>query len=388
MPVLVQARAGDLSLIGPMAWSKVDITARYNAVGAWSVVLPASPQNYALADIADLGVVIDWNGVYRFSGYLETWNPSKSIDDSGKVTDSITLSGADDLGLVANRDARPDPTAAWSAQTTSSSDAKSGPLETVIKWFVNRNAGPGALAGRRAPHLSVATDGARGGTVSFTARFGDGVDLALMSIIRLLVASGGPLGVSVAQSGSGLVFDCYEPRDLTSTAWFSFDLGNLRAASLADTTPTTTNALVRGSTTFIEVTSTDSGNAWRYAETVVDQSSSTDATEMTQAGQDAIAQGSGGAQLQISTVDLPRLAFGADYGLGDSVTVEIRSGVTYPDIISAVQLVADSTGSTYTETVTPTVGMSSSDSADDGTATAKLAAEVRRLEQQIKRLQS
>ncbi len=388
MAVSVQARDGDLILVGPMTWSKVDLTARYNAVGSWSVTLPATPQNYALADISDLGVVIDWNGVYRFSGYMETWNPSKSVDDTGKVTETITISGADDLGLIANRDARPAPASAWSAQTVSSSDAKTDKLETVIKYFVNRNAGPAALAGRRAPHLTIATDLARGGTVSFTARFGDGIDLALMNIIRLLVASGGPMGVFVTQVGSDLVFDCYEPRDLTSTAWFSVSLGNLRSVTLTDTTPTATNALVRGSTTFIEVTSADSANPWRYAESIVDQSSSTDSTEMTQAGTDAIAQGAGAAQLQIATVDLPKLAFGTDYGLGDMVTVEIRDGVTYPDIISAVQLVVDATGGAYTEAVTPTVGAAGSDSASDATATAKLAAEVRRLAQAIKRLQS
>lgn len=388
MAVSVQARDGNLDLLGPMTWTRVDLTARYNAVGSWSMLLPATPANLALVATPNLGVLINWNGVYTFSGYVETWNPSKSIDESGKITDTITLAGADDLGLIANRDARPAPAAAWSAQTGASTDTKTDKLETVIKWFVDRNAGSSALVGRRAPHLIIGTDLARGGTVSYAARFGDGVDLALMSIIRLLVASGGPLGVSVVQDGSDLVFDCYVPRNLSTTAWFSFSLGNLRSASLTDTTPTTTNALVRGSTTFIEVTSPDSVNAWRYAESIVDQSSSTDSTEMTQAGTDAIAQAAGAAQLQISTVDLPNLAFGAHYGLGDTVTVEIRDGVTYPDIISAVQMVAEATDTAYTETVTPTVGSSGSDSGDSATATAKLAAQVRKLEQQIKRLQS
>jgi hypothetical protein len=86
--------------------------------------------------------------------------------------------------------------------------------------------------------------------------------------------------------------------------------------------------------------------------------------------------------MSITTLDLPRLAFGRDYGLGDKVTVEIAPGVTYPDIVTAVQLTAEG----HAETVTPVIGATDADSGEDSTVTARLAARVRVLERQLQTL--
>jgi hypothetical protein len=387
--VSVEVRDTNLVSKGPLTWTKVDATTRYNRVGAWSITIPDTPTNRVLANITDLGVLVNWNGVFTFTGFLEDWNPVRSIDaTTGAYVDSLVLSGADDLGVVANRIAYPNPAVVWTSQTAGGSDLQTGHCETVIKHFVNLNAGPGALTGRRAPHLTVATDLGRGTTVSYAARFANGVDLTLMNIIRLLVATGGPLGVSVVQSGGNLVFDCYVPRDLSQTAWFSPQLGNLRTFNLSVANPTATNALVRGASTFTESLGTDAGNAWRHTELLIDQSGSTDATQITQAGTDAIAQGAGSTHLQLQAVDLPQLAFGTHYGLGDRVTVEIQPGVSYTDIVTAVQLVADATaGTAYTETATPTIGVSEADIGSDKTALSMLAAEVRAIRKALQRLQ-
>lgn len=388
MPVSVTIRDGTLKSLGPLVWTKVDVTARYNRVGSWAITVPVTPATWALTSTQDLGVIVNWNGVFTFSGFMETWNPTRTVDpQTGAITDAIILSGADDLGLIANRYAYPNPLVAWSSQTNSSADAQTGVhCETAIKHYVNVNAGPGALPARRAPYLTIAADSARGGIVSYTAKIVNGTDLALMNIVRFLTATGGPLGCSVTQVGGSLVFDCYVPRDLSRTAWFSPDLGNLRTYNLSSSTPTLTNALVRGQTTYAEVAGTDATNAWRHLEGLVDQSGTTDLNQINQAGTDAIAQGAGAAQLQLQTVDLPRLRFGVDYGLGDRVTVELKAGVSYTDLVSGVQLVADATtGTAYTETVTPMIGAAGVDVANDKTALALLAAEVRALRKALQR---
>ena len=389
MAVSVNARDGSLNSLQPIVWSKIDLITRYNQVGAFTLTLPPTEQNWTLSDVTDLGVVVDWNGVYQFTGTVETFNPQKQIDDStGQITETITLAGADDLALVANRIAYPDPSKTWPNQLTTSQDAQTAvKCESAIKHYVNLNAGPGAISTRQAPHLTVATDSARGGTVTYLARLADGTDLSLMDIARTLIATGGPMGVSVTQTGGSLVFDVYIPRDLSKTAWFSYALGNLRAHNLSTTTPTCTNALVRGTSTFVEVTD-GSVDGWTRTEVLVDQSSTTDATTMTQAGQDAITQGAGAAALTMTPIDLPLLSFGTGYGLGDTVTVEIRDGVTYTDIVSQVELVADATGTNYIETATPTVGLTSTDLGDNQTATALLAAKVRKLERLLLQLQA
>lgn len=388
MAVLVEARNSSLGSVGPLEFSKLELTPRFNAVGSWSITLPATARTWEMTRLPDVGIVVDWNGVYRFSGQAETWKYEQTIQD-GKISELITLSGADDLGIIANRIAYPNPTVVWASQLAASTDVRTAvPAESAIKYYVNRNAGPAALSGRKVPALTIATDLGRGGTVSYAARFGEGVELHLMDIIRQLIATGGPLGVSITQQGAGLVFDCYEPRDLSEAICFSVALGSLRSTSMSTTTPTATNALVRGQSTFIETAGPDATNQWLHTEQLVSQTSSTDSTEMTQAGNDALASGAGKVQLALSTVDLPRLRFGVDgpdiqgYGLGDLVTVEIREGVVFTDFISAVQLTCDDEG----ETVTPIIGSAGSDSSSDSTATAQLAAKVRDLERQLKRL--
>ena len=389
MAVSITALDGNLNPLGQFQFEKIDIITTYNQVGSWVLTLPPTLQNAILADTADLCISVNWNGIFTFGGYLETWEPIRTVDDtSGQVTDTIVLTGADYLGLVANRFAWPAPALVWTSQTAIAADTQTAvACETAIKHFVNVNAGPGALAARRIPHLTVATDLTRGGTVTYSAKFTLGTDLPLMDIVRTLVATGGPLGVQVGQIGSGLVFDCYAPRDLSKTAWFSYELGNLRSHDLAVTTPTVTAALVRGQTAYIQVDAAGTADAWQYAELLVDQSGSTLAADLATAAADALATGAGVATLKITTIDLPRLTFGTDYSIGDTVTIEIQPGAVYTDILSQVELIADSTGQDYVETVTATVGPLADAGVTDVTATAKLAAKLRNLERQIKRLQ-
>jgi hypothetical protein len=95
----------------------------------------------------------------------------------------------------------------------------------------------------------------------------------------------------------------------------------------------------------------------------------------------------------VAGVDLPRVRFGADaagvqgYREGDIVAVDIRDGITYTDVVSAVQLTADASQQTYTETVVPTIGAGDAEAGTDQTAVAKLAAQVRAIEQQLKQTQ-
>jgi hypothetical protein len=381
VPVLVQARDGRLASLGVLTWTKLEATLRYNAVGSWSLTMPATKANWQLTRVPDVGVVVDWNDVFTFSGFAETWSCARTAAD-GQVSETITLSGADDLGVVANRVAYADPGRSFNNQDTRAYDQRIGPQETVIKGFVAANAGPKALPARRHPALAIVHDRERGTPVTYAARFD-----ALMDLVRSIAATAGPIGVQVVQRGRELVFDCYLPRDLTASAWFSPELGNLTAADLSDTAATTTNALVAGSgegntRAFVEVTGPDSDDPWRRVETFVDQRSTPDWGELSQAGKDAIAQGAATARMSITALDLPRRAFGADYGLGDKVTVEIAPGVTYPDIVTAVQLVAEAA----TETVTPVIGAADADAGEDATVTARLAARVRGLERQLQTL--
>jgi hypothetical protein len=295
----------------------------------------------------------------------------------------IQLSGADYLALIGNRIAYPAPTSAWSAQTAASADAQTGvPLETAIKHYVNNNVGPGALATRRHSLLDIATNQARGPNVSYTVKFGTGVDLNLMDIIRTIVnSSGSPMGVSIVRNVAAgrLTFDVYIPRNLTNQAWFSDSLGNLTAIQFYITDPTITDSLVQGSgTNFVQKTATGK-TQWNQAETFTDNSSETDVNNLNATAIATLGGGAAGPNMAATVTDTPFLTYGRDYGLGDIVSVEVRNGAVYSDIITSVTLTADPS-QTPMISVVPTIGNSGNATASDPSVIGQLTQRIRNLE--------
>jgi hypothetical protein len=402
-------RSSDLKRLKPITWSKIDVTVRFNQVGAVTIDVPAADEVWDLITFDTDGsylpnlFLIDWHGVYQVPVIAESWNPVKSIDDSGNVSYTITFAGADCLSLLANRLVYRIPTTSWAAQgagTTTVTDK----AESLIKGLVSDNVVTAGETARRVPHFRIATDLTRGGTASYQMVTKDAATTdtvsattgqTLMDMVRA-VAAQTPIGVRVDMGTGELVFDVYVPRDLSQKVVFSEQLGNLRSYSLSDATPTGNAILMQtGATSGAFVTANGAGatDPWRRVEVYSDQTSTTDATQIALAQTEALAQGAGAAKLGVTVADLPRVRFGADatgvqgYREGDIVAVDIRDGITYTDVVSAVQLTADASQQSYTETVTPTIGTSDTDTSTDQTATAKLAARVRQLEKQLLQVQ-
>jgi hypothetical protein len=51
VPVLVEARDGQLAPLGALTWTKLEATLRYNAVGSWSLTMPATEANRQLTRV-------------------------------------------------------------------------------------------------------------------------------------------------------------------------------------------------------------------------------------------------------------------------------------------------------------------------------------------------
>lgn len=402
----------NLTKLKPITWSKVDIgPIEFNAVGTFSITVPATPDVWDLISLDSSGrylpnlFYVDWNGVYQVPLIAESYNPIKSVDDSGMVTETITFAGADMLALLANRLVYRDATQPWSAQTAGTTTV-TGKAETVIKQLVSGNMVTAAETVRRVPNFVVAPDLGRGGTVTYqivikTASTTDTVSAtggqSLMDMVRAVAAQSN-IGVRIDLVNGQLVFDTYIPRDLSQHVVFSEALWSLRGYNLTDQVPTGNAIMMQtGATSGAFVTASGSGSTdpWRRVEVWSDQTSTTDATQIAQAQTDAITEGSAPPKIAVTVVDLPRVRFGSDdvtnkiqgYREGDIVAAEIRDGVVYTDVMSAVTLSADATQQSYTETVTPTIGINDSGTGTSQTVNAKLAAQVRLLERQIKQLQ-
>lgn len=406
MAVLIEELdLSDLSRREPITFDKIDITVAHNQVGVFVLDMPATERNWELiqldgsGNLLPVGIVVTWNdGVYEFSGHAEDWLFKRSLAD-GRIVETLTLTGSDWLSLLANRIAYPTPAAAWSAQTITSTTYTSSHAETVIKDIVTANLKTAADANRRVPLLTIVADAGRGGPATYkvvppnpaatTGTETSTVAQSLMDMVRAVDLQS-PIGARVTLGAGEILFDVYVPRDLTEQAVFSATLGNLPEASLTVQDPTANAILIQSKVTGANFTQTNGVAAtdpWRRVEQYVDQSSTDTAADITTAANEAVAAGASKIQLAVTVVDLPRLRFGADaagvqgYREGDTVTVDIRDGVTFSDVVSKVQLVADATGDTYSETVTPTIGTD----ADTGqTMPAKLAKKLRAVEKALR----
>lgn len=350
----IVARDPDLVPRGFLPYQRATLNLSWLHPSTWEVVLPDTAATQA-ATQPGWGIIAYLDDTQVLSGSLE--------DPEGEKTaalDVVTLAGADDLAVVAGELAYPDPARAATAQTTATHDARTGPMETVVKGYVAANVGTGRHANRRDPaapsvrELVVAPDLGRGGAVSYQARFDP-----LMDIVRGLAPTGG-LGVTCYQDGSQLVFDVVEPQDLTATATFSFQARNLARCRWSTGLPEATHVVAAGgdegtARVFRERKDSAAAEAWRMiSRRFVDQRHTTDTAELDQAADEELADATRTGVIEADLVDTARLAYGRDYQLGDRVTISPRPGVEFSDVITGVRIVADAGQGTVT--ITPSVG--------------------------------
>jgi hypothetical protein len=398
----------NLASMGMYQFSTISAMLYYNAVGSYSIRMPYSDAVWNTMRSGDFIVRVNWRGIFTFGGKCETPTYSDSLPGSGGSGSSsggagqfITLAGADYLAIIANRIAYPDPTVAWSAQKPGNQSVIiSGPLETAIKYYVKYNVGPNALATRKHPLLDIATDQGRGPQVNYSVNFTSGQSLNLMDVIRALIAqaygaAGVGMGIQIKQNGSRLLFDVYLVADKTANAVFSESLGNLTSVSLAMTDPTCTDALVQGKTPMTKadgttvdptapsfISATTPSTVWTKTEQYVNDANESIPNNLSTAAQNALFAGTAGPSLITTATDSPYLVFGHDYFIGDKVTVEVRPGITYQDIISGVTLTVDP-GQSPVIGVVPTIGISSNAALTDKTVVGQLAARIKALEAKL-----
>lgn len=326
-------------------WTSAELIVRFNRPGGWQVEGLPSTGAAAAALTPGAGFVATRNDTTFLSGPLD-W-PSRRWD---LTHDHLEVAGPDDLCHLWDRIAHPVP--ATGVFASSAYDVRTGIAETIIRQYVDVNAGPSALSARRVSGLTLAADTALGSTVTGRARLQQ-----LGDLLTNLALAGGDLGFTVAQSGAGIVFDVYQPRDLTSTVIFSADLENLGELLYDQRAPTANHIYVGGggegtARTFIEGGDSASVSAWnRRIEQFVDQRQTTDTAELAQKRDEELAAGAERTTLAIGPVDTDAFAFGDDYGLGDQVTC-IVDGIAIEQVIREVRVELTPDG----ENVTPVLG--------------------------------
>lgn len=339
----VEVRNASLARVGQLSPSElVDAVfiQRFNSIGSWEVKIP---NGSALADsLREPGAGLVVTGFDKpFSGPTISANLEQSIEDPQGVW---IIKGADDSIVLSERLAYPTPSTADITLQVDSSDFRQGVAETVIKGYVDANIGAGAPVEREITELTVATDLARGNNVVASAKFE-----TLQELIYPLAQTGG-LGFYLAQSGTGLVFDVYEPSDLSATIRMDIDNNMLARAEYFYQNPKATRAIVAGAGAdetrlLLERTSTDSlasEATWgRRIEKFIDSRGSGTAAELQQSGDELLVdEGKTIVNLTVVPSDDQTMVYGVDWSLGDRVSVvagEVESSAVVTEVGISIQ---------------------------------------------------
>lgn len=300
----------------------------------------------------------------------------KEIMDENNVGGTLSIYGPSAEQVVADRLAYQVPGSAATSQSGADYDRRSGAAETVVKAYVNLNAGPGALVARRVSGLVMETDLARGTSVKGSARMTN-----LVELISPLCLSGG-IGWRVRFNGDNLEFQVYVPTDKSGIVKFGSMLGNLVSYERMREAAKTNVAIVGGqgdgtARVFREIQDTAAQTAWsNRTETFIDRRDTTDTIELDQAGTEETVNNGPIQGLAIKTADIPNLRFYQDYFLGDKVSIP-EAGIT--DILREIEINWTADGGPSAET---TIGSAST------TGTLKMIQKLDELNKKVEALQA
>jgi hypothetical protein len=312
--------------------SSLKLIPRFNDVGAFEVVIPfADPKAPLLVKGGWLEFTSNDNAI--MAGQIRGY---KLTQDDSNPGGTLTVYGPSAEQVLADRLAYQVPGSAATSQGADDYDNRNAAGETVIKGYVNANAGPGALAARRTTNFVIATDTGLGTTVKGSARMTNLLELCA----ELATASG--LGFRVVFNAVGqLEFRVFVPTDKSGSAKFGTSLGNLVSFESTQEAAKTNCAIIGGggdgtARTFREINDTAAQTLWsNRSETFIDRRDSTDTVELDQAGTEEIVNNGPVNGLSIKTADTPNLQFYRDYFLGDKVSIP-QAGIT--DVLREVEI--------------------------------------------------
>jgi hypothetical protein len=297
---------------------------RKNDIGSWKCTLPVGHRLAEQLRLPGAGIIVSFAQGTLLSGPTTSVITNQSIDD---YEGTYEISGVDDSVILKERLAYPTPSTADVTAQTTAYDVRTGAASDVMKEYVNVNIGAAAPAARRVPQLSIDETEPLGPTVTGSARFE-----TLQELLTAL-ADVSDLGFTVEQVGSNLKFQVYEPVDRSANVRLDLQNGRLNKSEYAYSQPLVTRTIVGGSgdaeaRVFIERSSADSLDAeaaWnRRIEIFNDSRSTTDLTELQQAGDEVLANdGKTIVSVSISPSDDQTMLFGVDWNLGDKVTVVV-----------------------------------------------------------------
>lgn len=317
-------------------WVDVTLNPVFNGVGIWSVTLPNEHPLVAVLKTPGSGIVATGPSWVVSGPMVEAVENSSPADVFG----TWTFSGYTDEIVLDDPLAFPNPADPDVADQPDGFDTRTGAAETLCHAYVNANIGPGAPAARRNSSLVMGTNGARGGTVTYSAAFEK-----LIEVVQHLSTVAG-LGFRVYQVDDNIVYENYAIIDRTDQIRLDFDNGTLDSTEFGYSSPKATHAVIAsvdedGNRLFhgySNATSVASSTEWgRRIERFIERKSAQDTTELDQIGNELMVnEGVTITSLKVTPSDQSSMRFGLDWYLGDRVSVTVGTQVVEVVVTEAV----------------------------------------------------
>jgi hypothetical protein len=329
--LIVEVRDKTLARVGVIRPEELDLEVRevFNNVGSWKITLASEHPLAPVLRTPGSGLIVSTIQDVLISGPTISSSYKVSADDP---TGAIAFEGVSDDIVLADRLAFPDPANLNPTGQTKSHDIRTGKVETIIHGFVNANAGPSAPVSRRVPYLIMGTNGARGATVTKSARF-----TALGELIGEIAANT-RIGFRVVQRDANLVFETREILDRSGDVRLDVRNGSLESSTVAIGPPGATQVIVAGDgegtdRQFYQATTTEATAAevaWgRRIERFVDQRQTDDQNEYIEKAAEVL-EDEGRTLIAVQAVpgDDNQMVYGIDWTNGDLVTVLVENQET------------------------------------------------------------
>lgn len=326
--------------------TSVEFVPRHNAVGHCKITVDA--RHPRVPDLVTPGCRM----AIRYGDDTQMTGRVGHIAGTGpRAQETVTVTVEDDFRLLTRLLGWPNPAGTLAQQGAAAAyDTITGPAETVVKTLVQRN------AGRSVPPVQVAASAGRGSQVQASVRMHPIADRVLTAVD----AAG--IGVTVIQSGTSLVVDCYEPPLLPRV--LSEEGGQVVDWSWTLAGPSATRVVVGGqgegtAREFVSVV--DSAREAEWGETIEvfrDARDSDDPAVLAQRGEETLAEGAPTTGLSLTLAESRGMRYGTHVRVGDRVTTSIAPGADVTDVLREARIVWTVDAGLH---VTPVVGERSDD---------------------------
>lgn len=299
---------------------------RHNAISTWELALPRDSGGAdALLTVEHPRVQLRIDGTTLESGPVTRFARTQSGAD-----DDLTVHGVDDTAWLARRVAHPTPGKAAPPYNTTAYDTRAGNAAQVLAQYVDVNAGPGAVAARRVPGLTVPVPAPAGAAVNLSARYENLLDFVAGA------ANAAGLGFRVVD----LSLQVFSP--VLRSAVFAVDLGTLAETESIAESPEANFVYVAGqgegtARTIVEVSDAASVTGWGRVETFQDRRDTNDPALLAFAGNETLARAVIPPTVAMVPLQRPGQQFPTDWNLSDRVTIRIGTQ-TRIDLVREVEV--------------------------------------------------